>query len=128
MTPLARVLIIDNDQRFIEHVREILSSQGVEVLCVTEPDQVAQTLSVGAHFDAIVADLSSPYFGSPQFCQNIVSRFPLVVVSATEDRNFLERYSSLCDCVLAKHSLAESLYKATLKAIERHHLGLQMVA
>lgn len=124
---VARVLVVDNDFRFLELASSIFSNQGVEVVCASDPDQAHSYLNGGGVFDAVIADLSSPYFGSPQYCQNLVSRYPLVVVSATDDRGFLERYSSMCDCVLPKHSIAESLLRATLKAVERHQLGLQLV-
>lgn len=124
---VARVLVVDNDFRFLELATSIFSNQGVEVVCASDPEQAHSYLNGGGAFDAVIADLSSPYFGSPQYCQNLVSRYPLVVVSATDDRNFLERYSSMCDCVLPKHSIAESLLRATMKAVERHQLGLQLV-
>ncbi len=128
MTPVARVLIVDHDQRFLESVTEILSLEGVEVVCVSRPEDVALTLASTPAFDAIVADLASPYFGSPQFCQNMMNRYPLVVVSSSEDCNLLARYSWLCDCVLPKQNIGKNLFKATLKAIERHQLGLQQAA
>lgn len=127
MNPVARVLVVDNDFRFLDTVVAIFSDQGVEVVCASDPEQAYSFLNGSNGFDAVVADLSSPYFGSPQFCQNLVSKYPLVVVSASDDRIFLERYSSLCDCVLPKHSIGESLFRATIKAIERHQLGLQLV-
>tara|TARA_R110000868_G_scaffold25366_4_gene98865 strand:+ start:2881 stop:3267 length:387 start_codon:yes stop_codon:yes gene_type:complete len=127
MNPVARVLVVDNDFRFLELASSIFTNQGVEVVCASDPDQAHFHLNGGPKFDAVVADLSSPYFGSPQYCQSLVNKFPLVVVSATEDSSFLERYSSLCDCVLAKSSIADLLFLATVKAVERHQLGLQLV-
>lgn len=127
MNPVARVLVVDNDFRFLELASSIFTSQGVEVVCASDPDQAYIHLNGGLHFDAVIADLSSPYFGSPQYCQSLVTKFPLVVVSATEDRIFLERYSSICDCVLSKNNISQGLFLATLKAVERHQLGLQLV-
>ena len=126
MNPVARVLIVDNDFRFLDLAKSIFIEQGVEVICANDPDQVYAYLNQGAMgFDAVVADLSSPFFGSTQFCQSLVGRFPLVVVSASDDRAFVERYSSLCDCLLLKSRVNENLHRATLKAVERHQLGLQ---
>lgn len=128
MNPVARVLIVDNDFRFLELAKAIFTRQGVEVVCASDPDQASSYLGQESRFDAVIADLSSPYFGSTQYCQSLVTRYPLVVVSASEDSNFLDRYSSLCDCVLVKSNVSELLYRATVKAVERHQLGLQLVA
>lgn len=126
MNQVVRVLLVDNDLRFLETASSIFINQGVEVLCACDTDQAHQYLNSGLVFDAVIADLSSPFFGSPKYCQSLVTKYPLVAVSASQESRFLDHYS-ICDCVLDKNTISEMLYLATLKAMQRHHLGLQMV-
>ncbi len=126
MNQVVRVLLVDSDLRFLESASSIFINQGVEVLIACDPEQAHHYLNGALVFDAVIADLSSPFFGSPKYCQSLVSRFPLVAVSASQEQRFLDHYS-ICDCVLDKNTINELLYLATLKAIQRHHLGLQMV-
>tara|TARA_R110002049_G_scaffold259760_1_gene435591 strand:- start:546 stop:929 length:384 start_codon:yes stop_codon:yes gene_type:complete len=126
MNQVVRVLLVDNDLRFLENASAIFIDQGVEVLIACDPDQVHSYLNGGIVFDAVIADLSSPFFGSPKYCQSLVTKFPLVAVSASDEPGFLDKFS-ICDCVLGKEAIKELLYMATIKAVERHHLGLQMV-
>ncbi len=126
MNQVVRVLLVDNDLRFLESASSIFINQGVEVVIACDPAQAHSYLNNGMIFDAVIADLSSPFFGSPQYCQTLVTKFPLVAVSASKESSYRDKYS-ICDCVLDKDTISELLYLATLKAVERHHLGLQMV-
>ena len=126
MNQVVRVLLVDNDLRFLESASSIFINQGIEVLIACDPEQVHYYLNGGLVFDAVIADLSSPFFGSPKYCQSLVTKYPLVAVSASQEQKFLDHYS-ICDCVLDKNRIQDLLMSATLKAMERHHLGLQMV-
>lgn len=85
------ILIADDDQHILDITRILLTSEGYDVLCVSDGKQVIE--NINEEIDLYLLDVNMPKFNGIQVAEEIRKFFPTPIV-------FLTAYSSESDKVI----------------------------
>jgi len=119
MKPNMTVLVVGRSLEEMSPICEILGKKGVKVVIAC--DQTEALNKIGEEkFDAIVADLSLPSTSCIELSKQLISDYPVVMLSNGNGDLPSNETLDLCDAFIKRPEASESLYAATIKAIQRH--------
>ncbi|MTW19774.1 diguanylate cyclase [Allochromatium palmeri] len=85
-----RVLVVDDDRDLAEHLRLVLSADGMDVDVLSEPEQVIEAVAT-FHPELVLMDMHMPDYSGPELATVIrhhddLLGLPIVYLSAEQDR------------------------------------------
>lgn len=68
----ARVVLVDDEESFLDATSRILGRAGYEVLPANRPHQALEIIRNNAPIDLVIADVAMPEMGGPELISEIV--------------------------------------------------------
>jgi DNA-binding response OmpR family regulator/HPt (histidine-containing phosphotransfer) domain-containing protein len=129
----AKVLIVDDDPVMLANLSALLTTWGIEVTTLPQPQQFWKVLTATSP-DLVVLDLEMPIVNGLELCQVVRQDaywgdLPILVVTAHTDAESLQQaFASGADDFISKSVLGPELVTRVLSRIERrrsHHHSYQ---
>lgn len=119
------ILLVEPDQKTLTQMSELFAAQGLSFITAQHPHQALELLE---HYDikAVVAEALTPEMNGIELCKGINKYYPVVMVC--NGHQFEGKIEAYCDCFIERGEIGQRLFKATMKAIERHQMHQDMMA
>ena len=119
------VLLVHHDPSDIEQIKKLFSNSGLSVM---EASTCKEALEKVEHneFSVLVTDVMMPDSSGIELSKALFETLPIVIVNDCPNFPIEGKIEDVCDCYVEKKEVPKRLVKATLKAIERHELDLDL--
>ena len=121
MTGNKRILVVDDEPKYVRAIRANLEASGYEVL-VAQNGQTAMELAAGMEPDLIILDVKMPSLGGFEVCRRIreFSGVPIIILTAlAEDADKVKGLDMGADDYLTKPCSAKELLARVRAALRR---------
>lgn len=116
-----RVLLADDNTLFLDFLRSLLESQGVEVVGTASDGVEALTLTHALHPDVVLMDINMPHMNGLEATRRIHTELPgiqvVMLTVAEDDEHLFEAIKSGATGYLTKNLHAEDLYRLLLGVV-----------
>jgi len=122
--PIPRCVLLAEDDRSVRRYLEvILQRAGYQVLTAADGLE-AMKLALSSHVDLVIADSIMPHLSGQELCRLLrsnpnVSRLPIVLLTALENKDTLKVEENQFDACLFKPVSAEDLTQCVTRLLSR---------
>lgn len=125
-----KILMVDDEERFLATTQKILSKKGIEVVTATSGAAALQILD-RTHIHVVILDVKMPGMDGNETLKKIRARFPLVEVimltgHATVESAIAGMKSGAFDYLMKPAEIDELIAKAT-EAYEKNQLAEEKI-
>lgn len=119
------VLLVHHDPTDIEQIKELFHTSGLSVMEASTCEEALEKVSSN-EFSVLVTDVLMPDSSGIELSRELFATLPIVIVNDCPNFPVEGKIEDFCDCYVEKKEVPKRLVKATLKAIERHQLDLDL--
>jgi diguanylate cyclase (GGDEF)-like protein len=131
-TPIAKILIVDDDDQILMALQKLLMPWGLEVLSLKDPERCLEMLAASIP-DLLILDIKMPHQNGIELCQQVRetpqwSDLPILVLTANANAKTMEQvYEAGADDYVRKPVAGPELITRILNRLERSRLTKSLV-
>jgi diguanylate cyclase (GGDEF)-like protein len=130
--PIAKILIVDDDDQILMALQKLLMPWGLEVVPLKDPERCLEVLSTNIP-DLLILDVKMPHHNGIELCQQVRetpqwSDLPILVLTANANAKTMEQvYAAGADDYVRKPVAGPELITRILNRLERSRLSKSLV-
>jgi diguanylate cyclase (GGDEF)-like protein len=131
-TPIAKILIVDDDDQILMALQKLLMPWGLEVVPLKDPERCLEVLATSIP-DLLILDVKMPHHNGIELCQRVRetpqwSDLPILVLTANANAKTMEQvYEAGADDYVRKPVAGPELITRILNRLERSRLSKSLV-